>query len=57
MFGGWSNERKDGPIDERAPSKAVISATINFIIATGWLEDCSHEGDEETEDESGSPEE
>ena len=51
MLGGWSNERKDGPLDKCAPSKVAISATINFAIATGWLEDCSNEYDEETEDE------
>ena len=51
MLGGWSNERKDGPLDKWAPSKVAISATINFAIATGRLEDCSNEYDEETEDE------
>ncbi len=35
MLAGWSNERKDGPLDKWAPSKVAISATINFAIATG----------------------
>lgn len=52
MLEGWSNERKDGPLDKWAPSKAAISATINFPIATGRLEVRSNEYDEETEDES-----
>ena len=57
MLGGWSNERKDGPLDKWRPSKAAISATFNFAIATGRLEDGSHEYDKETEDERSMPEE
>ena len=51
MLGGWPSERKEGPLDKWAPSKAAISAAINFAIATGRLEDRSNEDDEETEDE------
>lgn len=57
MLGGWSNKRKDGPLDKWTPSKAAISTTINFTIATGRLEDCSHDDNEETEDERGTSEE
>ena len=57
MLGSWSNERKDGPLNKWTPSKAAISATINFTIATGRLEDSRHEDNEETEDERGTSEE
>lgn len=57
ILGGWSNERKDGPLDKWVPSKAAISAIINFAIATGPLEVRSNEYDEETEDENNRGEE
>lgn len=43
MLEGWSSKRKDGPLDKWAPSKAAISAAINFAIATGRLEDRSND--------------
>ena len=53
-LGGWSNERKDGHLDKWTPQTAMVSATINFAIATGRLEDrsneCSEEESEEEED-------
>lgn len=57
MLGGWSNERKDGPLDKWTPSKAVISAGIDFAIDTSRLECCSNEYGEETEVESNRGEE
>ena len=48
-LGGWSGERKDGPLDKWTPSTAMVSATVNFAIATGRLEDRK---DEENEEES-----
>ena len=57
MLGGWSSERKDGPLDKWAPSKAAVSATIKFAIATSRLEDRSNEYEEEAEDESSMVEE
>ena len=50
-LGGWSNERKDGPLDKRTPHTAMVSATINFAIATGRLEDRSDEQSEEESEE------
>lgn len=44
-MGGWSNERKDGPLDKWSPATSMISATIKFAIATGRLEDRSDEND------------
>ena len=52
-LGGWSNERKDGPLDKWTPHTAMVSATINFAIATGWLEDWSDEQSEEKSEEEG----
>ena len=51
VLGGWSNERKDGPLDKWSPASTMISATIKFVIATGRLEDRSDESDEETGEE------
>ena len=48
-LGGWSSERKDGPLDNWTPSTAMVAATVNFVIATGRLED---QRDEENEEES-----
>ena len=42
-LGGWSNERKDGHLYNWTPQTAMVSATINFAIATGRLEDRSNE--------------
>lgn len=50
-LGGWSNERKDGPLDKWFPATNMILATIKFAIATGRLEDRSNENDEDTEEE------
>lgn len=49
MFGGWSNKRKDGPLNKWTLSKVAISATINFTIATDQLEDSRREDNKETE--------
>ena len=49
--GGWSNERKDGHLDKWTPQAAMVSATINFAIATGRLEDRSDERSEEKSEE------
>ena len=53
-LGGWSNERKDVPLDKWSPATSMISATIKFAIATGRLEDRSDENDEveNTEEEN-----
>lgn len=48
---GWSNERKDGPLDEWKPSISMISATINFAVVPGWLQDRSDEQSEEEPEE------
>lgn len=54
-LGGWSNDRKDGPVDRWTPQTAMVLATINFAIATGRLEDRSNErGEEESEGEESS---
>ena len=50
-LGGWSSERKDGPLDRWTSHTAMVSATINFAIATGRLEDRSIERGEEEESE------
>ena len=53
-LGESSNERKDGHLDKWTPRTTMVSATINFAIATGRLEDrskeCSEEESEEEED-------
>lgn len=56
-MGGWSNERKDGPLDKWSPTTAMVSATIKIAIATGRLEDRSNKGDEESEEEVSSADE
>ena len=56
-LGGWSNERKDGPLDSWSPTTAMVSATIKFAITTGRLEDRSNEGDRESEEEASSADE
>ncbi len=53
VLGGWSNERKDGPLDKWTPQTAMISTTINFAIATGQQEDRRNEHDEEESEEEG----
>ena len=50
-LGGWSGERKDGPLDKWTPSTVMVSATINFAIATGRLEDRRDEQNEEESEE------
>lgn len=50
-LGGWSNKRKDGPLDRWTPQTAMVSATINFAIATGRLEDRRNKHDEEESEE------
>lgn len=57
VLGGWAYEGKNGLLDKWVPSKALVSATINFAIATGRLEDSSDEYGEEAEDESDRDEE
>ncbi len=52
-MGGWSNERKDGPLDRWSPTTTMVAATIKFAIATGRLEDRSDEVDKDTEEEDG----
>lgn len=39
MLGGWSWIHKDGDLEKWRPAKEIITATINFAIATGRLED------------------
>lgn len=46
-LGGWSNERKDGPLDKWSPQTAMVSATINFALVTCRLEDRSDENNNE----------
>ncbi len=50
-LGGWSNARKDGPLDKWIPHYSMVSATINFAIATGRLEDHRDENSDEEEEE------
>ena len=50
-LGGWSNERKEGPLDQWSPGTTMVSATIKFAVATGRLEDRSDETDQETGEE------
>ena len=50
-LGESSNERKDGHLDKWTPQTAMVSATINFAIATGRLEDRSKECNEEESEE------
>lgn len=56
-LGAWSNERKDGPLDKCSPKTVMVSATIKFAIATGWLQDRSNEGGDELEEVSSADEE
>lgn len=39
MVGAWSWIHKDGDLEKWRPAKDIITATINFAIATGRLED------------------
>lgn len=57
VLGGWSNERKDGPLDNWSPTITMIAATIKFAIATGRLEDRRDERDEDTGEEDNSADE
>lgn len=50
-LGGWSNKKKDGQLDLWTPQTTMLSATINFAIATGRLEDRSNECSEKDEEE------
>ena len=45
---GWSNKRKDGPLDLWVPHTTMVSATINFAIC---LQDRSNGRGEEESDE------
>ncbi len=56
-LGGWSNARKDGPLDKWIPHYSMVSATINFAIATGRLEDHRIENSDEEEENSNDEEE
>lgn len=49
LLGGWSGEQKDGELAKWKPINEMVTATINFVIATGWLEDRREER-EESED-------
>lgn len=50
-LGEWPNEKKDGPLDKWIPHYSMVSATINFAIATGRLEDHRDENSEENSEE------
>ena len=39
LLGGWSGEPKDGDAAKWKPANEMVTATINFAIATGRLED------------------
>lgn len=39
ILGGWSGEIKDGEVVKWKPANDMVTATINFAIATGRLED------------------
>ena len=39
LLGGWSGEQKDGALAKWKPTNEMVTATINFPIATGRLED------------------
>lgn len=51
MLGGWSGSGKDGSLDTWNPNYKVVTATINFITATGRLKErrsTAEEGSEES---------
>ena len=43
---GWSGEQKDGALAKWRPTIEMVTATINFAIATGRLEDRREEREE-----------
>lgn len=51
LLGGWSGEIKDGPLKDWKPTTEMVTATINFAIATKRLEDRREKGDSEEEDD------
>ena len=50
LLGGWSGEPKDGDAAKWKPANEMVTATINFAIATGRLED-KRKGRGESNDE------
>ena len=38
LLGGWSGEQKDGDVVKWKPANEMVTATINFAMATGRLE-------------------
>ena len=50
LLGGWSGEPKDGNAAKWKPANEMVTATINFAIATGRLED-KRKGRGESNDE------
>ena len=50
LLGGWSGEIKDGEVAKWKPANDMVTATINFAIATGRLED-QRKGRNERSDE------
>ena len=46
LLGGWSGEQKDGALAKWRPTNEMVTATINFAIATGRLEDRREEREE-----------
>ncbi len=47
---------KDGPLNDWKPTNEIVTATINFAIATKGLEDRKEQGDSEEESEEGDDE-
>ncbi len=46
LLGGWSGEQKDGTLAKWRPTNEMLTATINFAIATVRLEDRREEREE-----------
>ena len=46
LLGGWSDEQKYGALAKWRPTIEMVTATINFAIATGRLEDRREEREE-----------
>ena len=46
LLGGWSGEQNDGALAKWKPINEMVTATINFAIATGRLEDKREEREE-----------
>ena len=56
LLGGWSGENKDGPLKDWKPTNEIVTATINFAIATKRLKDRKEQDDSEEENEEGDDE-